>query len=204
MSIIMEDIIHEYLENQCSVYELEYKPEYNEITLNYFNQMGDFPDILYVKQIYDNEHVLTEEEIDRIFTEEGDHEIPRNVDYDTETESDTDSDEIPRRIEEDGNSDYESGPDSDLDIDDIDNLVLAEEVKKVLKKSSLKQTKMAKGDSKSVCPICLDTLKKVDKVRVLKCDHKYHPDCIDNYLLTECYLCPYCKTPAGEYELINL
>ena len=60
------------------------------------------------------------------------------------------------------------------------------------------------------CPICLDEfIPSSTNVRVLPCNHIYHPDCIDHYLLTASTLCPICKNnskpprPAECPEITN-
>ncbi|OMJ26158.1 Receptor homology region, transmembrane domain- and RING domain-containing protein 2 [Smittium culicis] len=49
-------------------------------------------------------------------------------------------------------------------------------------------------DSLLICPICLDDLEINSTVRMLPCGHKYHLECIDNWLLNKSPLCPYCKS----------
>lgn len=43
-----------------------------------------------------------------------------------------------------------------------------------------------------MCSICLEDIKKGERMRVLSCGHKYHLPCVDNWLLRKCY-CPNCK-----------
>ena len=42
------------------------------------------------------------------------------------------------------------------------------------------------------CTICMDELKEGEFVRKLSCMHKFHPKCVDKWLLTK-PLCPNCK-----------
>lgn len=49
------------------------------------------------------------------------------------------------------------------------------------------------NDTEGDCCICLASFQEKDKVRVLPCDHKYHTDCIDQWL-HQSTLCPMCKT----------
>lgn len=48
-------------------------------------------------------------------------------------------------------------------------------------------------DYNQMCPVCLDEFKKGETVRVLPCDHLYHPPCIEPWLLTKSTKCPLCK-----------
>ena len=48
--------------------------------------------------------------------------------------------------------------------------------------------------SQPTCPICLDDFETNEtKVRELPCQHIFHPDCIDQFLLRNSSLCPMCK-----------
>ncbi|RKP39094.1 hypothetical protein BJ085DRAFT_7086, partial [Dimargaris cristalligena] len=41
--------------------------------------------------------------------------------------------------------------------------------------------------------ICLDDFALGDRIRQLYCRHVFHRECIDEWLLTKCGLCPICK-----------
>lgn len=41
-----------------------------------------------------------------------------------------------------------------------------------------------------VCPICTDEFVKGQDVRVLPCDHKFHPECVDPWLVNVSGTCP--------------
>ncbi|OAL24018.1 hypothetical protein AYO20_10763 [Fonsecaea nubica] len=43
------------------------------------------------------------------------------------------------------------------------------------------------------CSICTEDFKKGEEVRVLPCNHKFHPDCIDPWLLNVSGTCPLCR-----------
>ncbi|KAF1812783.1 hypothetical protein P152DRAFT_396082, partial [Eremomyces bilateralis CBS 781.70] len=43
------------------------------------------------------------------------------------------------------------------------------------------------------CSICTEEFEKGEEVRVLPCDHKYHPQCIDPWLLNVSGTCPLCR-----------
>lgn len=44
------------------------------------------------------------------------------------------------------------------------------------------------------CPICLDDYIASTSVRLLPCNHYFHPSCIDRHLLDNSSFCPVCKT----------
>jgi hypothetical protein len=43
------------------------------------------------------------------------------------------------------------------------------------------------------CSICTDDFNKGEEVRVLPCNHKFHPDCVDPWLLNVSGTCPLCR-----------
>lgn len=43
------------------------------------------------------------------------------------------------------------------------------------------------------CSICTEDFTKGEEVRVLPCNHKYHPDCVDPWLLNVSGTCPLCR-----------
>lgn len=48
--------------------------------------------------------------------------------------------------------------------------------------------------SQPTCPICLDDFEpQQTQVRQLPCQHVYHPECIDTFLIQRSSLCPLCK-----------
>ena len=47
-------------------------------------------------------------------------------------------------------------------------------------KYGIKEQGDLKRESMVVCAICLESLKSVDTI-VLKCNHKFHEDCIDSW-----------------------
>ena len=51
------------------------------------------------------------------------------------------------------------------------------------------------------CSICTEDFTKGEEVRVLPCNHKFHPDCVDPWLLNVSGTCPLCRVdlrPQGE------
>ncbi|KAL1955488.1 hypothetical protein VTO42DRAFT_8514 [Malbranchea cinnamomea] len=50
----------------------------------------------------------------------------------------------------------------------------------------------AAGDT-PVCPICTDDFIKGQDVRILPCNHKFHPNCVDPWLVNVSGTCPLCR-----------
>ena len=49
------------------------------------------------------------------------------------------------------------------------------------------------SSTKEVCAICVDDFRENDMTRVLPCNHFFHPDCIDPWLISHSSMCPLCK-----------
>ena len=50
-----------------------------------------------------------------------------------------------------------------------------------------------KKETSDNCVICVDEFIEEDQVRVLPCNHVFHPQCIDEWLVNHSSLCPLCK-----------
>ncbi|KAL8661681.1 MAG: hypothetical protein Q9202_005373 [Teloschistes flavicans] len=62
---------------------------------------------------------------------------------------------------------------------------------------------MVNADNGLACSVCTDDFAKGQDVRVLPCNHKFHPDCIDPWLLNVSGTCPLCRVdlrPANSNE----
>ncbi|TPX52191.1 hypothetical protein SeMB42_g01586 [Synchytrium endobioticum] len=46
------------------------------------------------------------------------------------------------------------------------------------------------------CSICLEHYEKGEELRLMKCRHGFHKDCLNKWLTTAVNSCPLCKTPA--------
>ncbi|KAF8246251.1 hypothetical protein K440DRAFT_662194 [Wilcoxina mikolae CBS 423.85] len=47
--------------------------------------------------------------------------------------------------------------------------------------------------SQNQCPVCMEDFEQGQEVRVLPCQHNFHPDCIDPWLLNVSGSCPLCR-----------
>ena len=82
-----------------------------------------------------------------------------------------------------------------------------EDVKVTLKQKelqpSLLQYNHLNQEQKNIqnkCSICQEEYNNEDNIRKLKCDHIFHINCIDVWLLEYNYKCPICRNECGEYE----
>lgn len=53
------------------------------------------------------------------------------------------------------------------------------------------------GNSDDACAICMENPTAGEQWKQLHCGHKYHPTCIDTWLITH-HTCPICRKPASE------
>lgn len=63
-----------------------------------------------------------------------------------------------------------------------------------------KKNKNVEGDSTNVqqCYICLSDYEEGDKLRVLPCNHEFHPTCVDKWLKEVNRVCPVCRHDVCE------
>jgi hypothetical protein len=59
-------------------------------------------------------------------------------------------------------------------------------------KNLVNKSKVEKCEENKFCAICQDDIIKDDIIRVIKCKHSYHIDCIDMWLIDN-KKCPLCK-----------
>eukprot|EP00038_Savillea_parva_P008872 m.179727 g.179727 ORF g.179727 m.179727 type:complete len:563 (+) comp14841_c0_seq1:250-1938(+) len=57
-------------------------------------------------------------------------------------------------------------------------------------------------DEENVCSICLEQFEQQEEVRILRCDHYFHVDCIDPWLLSRAN-CPLCKDDVLSGVVLN-
>ncbi|MFS7890316.1 putative transcription factor C2H2 family [Helianthus anomalus] len=67
----------------------------------------------------------------------------------------------------------------------------------VSKNAVIKNLKMSKysgsGEEGELCVICQDEFKRKEMLAVLECKHRYHPECIKEWLI-RMNVCPVCKS----------
>jgi hypothetical protein len=88
------------------------------------------------------------------------------------------------------------------------NEIELESVKLVVEKDELDNIKTCKykeldEDIKNAnpkCIICQSDFNKLNKVRILKCNHVYHNKCIDKWLTKISYKCPICREGCANYK----
>lgn len=56
-----------------------------------------------------------------------------------------------------------------------------------------------KTDEKT-CSICLDEFDKESKIRKINCQHLFHSECIDKWLLENNYKCPVCRSSIAKHH----
>ena len=67
----------------------------------------------------------------------------------------------------------------------------------VLNSFELKKYSEVKESDNRLCTICLVDHDNEDIVRILKCNHFFHKDCIDEWLNKHSYKCPVCRCELG-------
>jgi len=82
---------------------------------------------------------------------------------------------------------------------DVKNVVTEKQLEQ-LKVVSWSELKPEETEKCKDCAICLDSFEKDSKLRILKCAHGFHVDCIDKWL-TDCnYKCPVCRDDSNEHH----
>lgn len=71
---------------------------------------------------------------------------------------------------------------------DVKIVVPEEEVNKL--RERLYEKDKCKNEN---CAICLEDFKDLERVKILDCDHNFHPDCIDPWLKQYSNKCPLCR-----------
>jgi hypothetical protein len=92
-------------------------------------------------------------------------------------------------------------------VNEISNINNLEDVIMVLDENQLNNIPEKKYSEISTecntCSICQDEIDKDHTVRQLNCNHIYHKECIDKYLLEYSYKCPICRAECGNGVVKN-
>lgn len=81
-------------------------------------------------------------------------------------------------------------------MEDVKNVINSEELSKL----PIKTLAEVDNEKHKACPICLEDYNKESQLRILKCEHSFHPDCIDKWL-TDCdYKCPVCRDDTNKHH----
>ncbi|KAJ0692781.1 putative transcription factor C2H2 family [Helianthus annuus] len=59
-----------------------------------------------------------------------------------------------------------------------------------------------RGDEPVDCAVCLSTVKEDDEIRVLKCDHLFHKDCLDRCVEYRHTTCPLCRDVLARPRMV--
>ena len=81
----------------------------------------------------------------------------------------------------------------------LNNLV-KQNINSIIEKNSFSYVSEIKDGN---CIICLDDMEKGEEIRALRCMHKFHKNCIDDWLERqnfETLLCPICESPIMEFS----
>jgi hypothetical protein len=81
-------------------------------------------------------------------------------------------------------------------MDDVKNVINSEELSQL----PIKTYEEVDNEKHKTCAICLEDYDKESQLRILKCDHSFHKDCIDKWL-TDCdYKCPVCRDDSNKHH----
>ncbi len=85
------------------------------------------------------------------------------------------------------------------ELDDVKITLTKEQFDKFEKKSISELKSLDKNDNcNSNCSICMDSYKEKDNIVMLKCNHYYHEECIENWLCNQKVTCPICRKDTRE------
>ena len=80
-----------------------------------------------------------------------------------------------------------------------------EDIQVTLDKNELNNIKVHKLEKKleQTCSVCMCDMNKEEEVSILPCDHIFHKDCINEWLVNYNYKCPICRKECGKssYQL---
>jgi hypothetical protein len=81
-------------------------------------------------------------------------------------------------------------------MDDVKNVINSDELSQL----PIKTYEEVDNEKHKTCAICLEDYDKESQLRILKCDHSFHKDCVDKWL-TDCdYKCPVCRDDSNKHH----
>jgi hypothetical protein len=87
-------------------------------------------------------------------------------------------------------------PINDPNMEDVKNVINSEELSQL----PIKTYEEVDKEKHKTCAICLEDYDKESQLRILKCDHSFHKDCVDKWL-TDCdYKCPVCRDDSNKHH----
>lgn len=72
----------------------------------------------------------------------------------------------------------------------------------VVSSANIKKFREVNDKSMSNCLICFEEYTPEDDVRILDCEHFFHPDCVDRWLIGHSRCCPYCRKEIIVNEIV--
>ena len=84
-------------------------------------------------------------------------------------------------------------------------ITLTRSVKSSYSKNTIISNKIYKNISLEIkskndkCSICRLEYNDDDNVRILECEHIFHTECVDTWLLEHSYKCPYCRNDKANH-----
>lgn len=68
-----------------------------------------------------------------------------------------------------------------------------EELRNVINSYECQVFRPQEGEENPVCTVCMENIKSESMIKNLKCNHKFHPKCINEWLKRK-LICPMCKS----------
>ena len=81
-------------------------------------------------------------------------------------------------------------------LNDVKNVINTDELDKL----PIKTLAEVDNEKHKCCSICLDEYEKESQLRILNCEHSFHKDCIDKWLIECNYKCPVCRDDSNKHH----
>jgi len=81
-------------------------------------------------------------------------------------------------------------------MNDVKNVINTDELDKL----PIKTLAEVDNEKHKSCAICLDEYDKESQLRILNCEHSFHKDCIDKWLIECNYKCPVCRDDSNKHH----